>query len=162
MVLRRYNNDLTPNDNYFKFLLYELRLYTTPNLLILQKGEATIKAEVMTDLSYWDDLNLLIDEPGLGNSRHDYLPRINAQNERATKSQCFVIPKELYEATGGKITFTVDLGDSFFIHALVLVQSWDEYSFGPYEVYVGDDSDFKMNSKCPGGPHQDKQSSRAY
>ena len=136
MVLRRYNNDLTPNDNYFKFLLYELRLYTTPNLLILQKGEATIKAEVMTDLSYWDDLNLLIEEPGLGNAKHKNLPRINAQNERGTKSQCFVIPKELYEATSGKITFTVGLGDSFFILALVLVQSWWEYSFGSYEVYV--------------------------
>ena len=25
-------------------------------------------------------------------------------------------------------------------------------------MYVGDNSDFKMNSKCPGGPHQDMQS----
>ena len=78
MVLRRYNNGLTPSDSDFKFYFRELRLYATPNLLILQKGEATIQAEVMTHLSYWDDLNLLIDEPGLGNSYHGHLPRINA------------------------------------------------------------------------------------
>ena len=78
MVLRRWNNGLTPSVENFKFGFRELRLYTTPNLLILQKGKATIQAEVMTDLSYWDDLNLLIEEPGLGNAKHKNLPRINA------------------------------------------------------------------------------------
>ena len=78
MVLRRYNNGLTPSSPYFRFNFFELRLYATPNLLILQKGEATIQAEVMTHLSYWDDLNLLIYEPGLGNADHDHLSRINA------------------------------------------------------------------------------------
>ena len=68
MVLRRYSNGLTSGDRYFKVIIYDLLLYATPNLLILQKGVATIQAEVMTHLSYWDDLNLLIDEPGLGNS----------------------------------------------------------------------------------------------
>ena len=31
-----------------------------------------------------------------------------------------------------------------------------------YEVYIGDNSDYSKNAKCPGGPHMTKPAASSY
>ena len=60
---------------------------------------------------------------------------------------------------------TVDLGQIVFQHAILIVQElWDgnddliEIGREPfytqnYEVYIGNNADYRKNQKCAGGPH---------
>ena len=60
------------------------------------------------------------------------------------------------------LVFTVNLKDKYFVHAILLVQSEGQSeSFGNYNVYIGDNSDYLKNSKCSGGPFLDPSDSNS-
>ena len=65
---------------------------------------------------------------------------------------CFKMDEKLVNDLN-RFIFQVDLGETFFVHAFLLVQGeGDLEKFGNYKIYIGDNSVYGNNAKCPGGP----------
>ena len=68
------------------------------------------------------------------------------------------------EANNFKFILGVDMHETQFQHAILLVQKFDPFvyneasttDYGDYlqnfEIYIGDDPSWANNPKCPGGP----------
>ena len=64
-----------------------------------------------------------------------------------------------------KMVYGVDLGTTHFMHAILIVQDVFEMDLASstmhtddtewlqnFEIWIGDNSDYWLNEKCPGGP----------
>ena len=72
------------------------------------------------------------------------------------------------------MVISFNLPKSFFIHCLLIVQDLydgvhtnDSVSsintwLQNFEIYIGDDTDYIKNTKCPGGPFMDSNDSNSY
>ena len=70
--------------------------------------------------------------------------------------------KALMESSNHIFVLGIDLGKTYMQHAVLIVEDLrsgqadsgivDENKFQNYEVYIGDNSDWTKNLKCPGGP----------
>lgn len=80
----------------------------------------------------------------------------------ANYKSCFEVTEASISSTGHILKFGIDLGDIYFQHAHLIIQSLyngyaydiilDVNKFQNYEIYIGNDSDYNKNKKCPGGP----------
>ena len=58
-------------------------------------------------------------------------------------NQCWTFTKSLYE-NNNPMVFRVDLLETYFVHAILLVQSIsDVKGFGDYKIHVGDSAEDK-------------------
>ena len=67
---------------------------------------------------------------------------------------CFRLSSDLdYSDSWKRMIFRVDLGDTYFVHAILIVQGAEETSnLGNYKFYVGDDiSALWLNPICRNG-----------
>lgn len=67
---------------------------------------------------------------------------------------------------------SIDLGESFFIHAILIVQDLlsgiappeglDSQWLQNFEIHIGESSDYRDNPKCSGGPFMRKDDPNSF
>ena len=124
----------------------------------------TIKGEVgnLGDAS-WSQAERLI--KNLDNRSSDFRVKPKTATGWADYDSCFVITENTVESGTSKIVFTVDLKQSFFVHAVILAENdtnigldpenLRKNTFGPYEIHIGDSNIWSVNPKCADGPFLD-------
>ena len=154
--------------------LFELRLYTSYNLVALgtMSGTLTVTGTAESDSKL-----------KLSNLHGNLAPRTGVAFWNAGKTE---YAKPLSDNIGGEANFwtcymttnvqvgadglwyiTYDFTTEHFIHAILLVGStFTENDDIPnhfprnFEIYVGNNSDYKQNAKVPGGPRMNTDATR--
>lgn len=74
----------------------------------------------------------------------------------ASTFSCF---KTTTDLTGSQYILGIDLGQSYFVHAILVVESMIDYFsnvenyFSDFDIFIGEDgADFTANTQCPGSP----------
>ena len=121
-VITRTAGQLYEEEGKNKLFFAEVRFYQTPNLLKELEGATSIYAEVgNTSDSSWNDIGRLITNLDNRSIAHDARPMTSTGF--ASYNSCFEISNDTVEAASNRIAFTVDLKKSYFIHAILLVES---------------------------------------
>ena len=171
VVLRRTGYNIHGSGGNHKLNFYELRVYQTPN--ILQKLEATsqvtISAPAPTESKYAAD-NLIKNLASREQTRYAQ-PAIDFDLNKGNYYSCFITSNSQLAAEGNILRITIDLGQSYFQHAILAVQGVansantelpQEELLQNLRFHVGDDPDYTQNVECEGGPFLVWDDSKSY
>ena len=145
-----------------KYIINELRLYQTPNLLqVIDDIKITAPPPLAPQ---WAARNLITNLDNRTSGNKSAKPYIG-KNVLALYDSCYHTSNVELSSLGDIMEITIDLGQIVFQHAILIVQylrNGAHYDVPPlnhekntqnYEVYIGNNEDYKKNNKCAGGPH---------
>lgn len=123
-----------------------------PNLL--QVYNARITEDTSASLKGFEAINLTRNLAAR-TCNDEYSPLLDQWGTRGFYNSCFKTTESQLWLTGHHLTLGIDLGTSVTVHAILLVEEVTSNSnnlMQNYEIYIGDDADFRKNQKCEGGP----------
>lgn len=109
-----------PSNGEIPFVIEELRLYQTPNLLLEFEGLTTISAPD-PKTAQWKASNLIY-HLASRTSGNSFLPLIDKASNRASYESCYKTSHVELGPLGDKMVITINLSKPFFIHSLLVVQ----------------------------------------
>ena len=133
-----------------------------PNLLYKFKDRIKIiSAPDPKDSKY--SANNLINYLGRRSSGNNQIPLKNWNGQRSEHESCYKTTDVQLKPDGHKMVIKIDLGKILFVHCLLVLQdlfkglypsthSKTNEFLQNLEFYIGNDTDYTKNAKCPGGP----------
>ena len=149
---------------YLHYTIYVLKLYQAPNLIDPSSTSIVFHTETSGEAEN-DPYNLIRNLDS--RVQHTLVkPLKNKAQEYADHNSCFWTEKaKILIDDRYKFILSLDLGQSFFQHAVLLVESVDyvrtpnREKIGDWNlylmritIYIGDDPDWTQNPTCPGSP----------
>ena len=151
-----------PRNGDRQYNLHQLRVYQVPNLLnMFKKTIKIISAPDPKEDKY--KANEIIDNLTRRSSGNNLKALETWAGKRSEFESCFKTTDVQLGPIGHKMVITIDLGKILFVHCLLVVQDLFDGLFPNahintneflqnLEFYIGNDTDYTKNAKCPGGP----------
>ena len=118
-----------------------------PNLLKVQEGIAEITWAVEgRSISGTKQIELKNLITNLDSRSSSSANKPWGKNGWATHDSCFRIDYSMVE--NNKIAFTIDLKDTFFIHAILLVEDVTNTLYFKHTIFIGIETKYQDNPKC--------------
>ena len=156
----------------------KVMVYQSQDLLVVLGDSVSITPDTVASLAPWSATNLIINA-GTRRASSDWDPMIDIlQTFDSSIISCYFTEQESWP-DNNTFVMGVDLGGSFFIHAILLVTDllksnknafstilsdthadsyagdispFNKHKFQRFEVYIGDSPNYLLNEKLEGGP----------